>query len=524
MDLAAFAIGGFLTDSEIRTCKRDDSKTSARLSIKQGPVIMSNETQPADTRSIQNANRSWRPSFRFWRNAFVGLLLISPILIRAWLLSKVPEIRPFDVDAFCRVEIPSGQNAFDQYREAFQLGDTVLEVRNAKNFELPYENFDQVMTNGWSVADDSLRACLEDFRPALEKWRSGTDCTDAVYLMPGEINFMIFNDFENQLPAIGWSRQFARLAKCEAARLEDEGKLDEARGWYIAIFRCGCHLSRRAFSMQRMTGSALLAMSESGLVRWAEDPLVTADQLRRTLNEIQVANQMLEPVSTALKAEYICAINTFKQADWYRQVGFGSDSDVGMPIVVLGKILMWVVGEPQTTERILRQILANQLNEVDKPLPEQQPRVGLGNALLFQPDPENSRNPNQLTPDAINRAIARLVPTRLYVPRPQTVEQILLVDARDRARLATLEVAIAVQAFRREQGEFPVDPLALVPKYLDAWPVDSCDKTGKPIQYRRDSSISAVVWSIGPDDKDDGGDVLHAIKPASDIGWSLKAR
>ena len=44
-----------------------------------------------------------RLSFNFWRNCFIGLIVISPLLSRAWFLSKVPYIDvPFDVEEYCR--------------------------------------------------------------------------------------------------------------------------------------------------------------------------------------------------------------------------------------------------------------------------------------------------------------------------------------------------------------------------------------------------------------------------------------
>ncbi|MEI8022296.1 MAG: hypothetical protein WCH39_29060, partial [Schlesneria sp.] len=63
--------------------------------------------------SPQGVRISFR-SFSFWRNLIVAFLVISPLLIRLWCLSKVPPAAiPFDVEEFCRIENEPGQNAFD---------------------------------------------------------------------------------------------------------------------------------------------------------------------------------------------------------------------------------------------------------------------------------------------------------------------------------------------------------------------------------------------------------------------------
>jgi hypothetical protein len=70
------------------------------------------------------------------------------------------------------------------------------------------------------------------------------------------------------------------------------------------------------------------------------------------------------------------------------------------------------------------------------------------------------------------------------------------------AGLETARVALAVERYRRAQGELPETPDQLVPGYLAALPEDPFD--GKPLRYtRRDRGY--VVYSVGEDARDDGG-------------------
>jgi hypothetical protein len=64
--------------------------------------------------------------------------------------------------------------------------------------------------------------------------------------------------------------------------------------------------------------------------------------------------------------------------------------------------------------------------------------------------------------------------------------------------------AIALKRYQLRHGEYPADLSALVPEILPAVPADPVD--GKPLRYRRSADGTFVLYSIGYDGKDDGGD------------------
>jgi hypothetical protein len=63
--------------------------------------------------------------------------------------------------------------------------------------------------------------------------------------------------------------------------------------------------------------------------------------------------------------------------------------------------------------------------------------------------------------------------------------------------------AVAAERYRREHGDWPEALADLVPGYLPAVPLDPFD--GEPLRYRRTDG-GAVIYSVGEDDRDDGGD------------------
>ena len=79
-------------------------------------------------------------------------------------------------------------------------------------------------------------------------------------------------------------------------------------------------------------------------------------------------------------------------------------------------------------------------------------------------------------------------------------------DTNHRAQLRTSLSGIAVERFRlAHNGKLPEDLSSLVPNFLDKIPFDPFD--GQPLRYKRTAN-GFVVYSIGPDEKDDG-----AIEP-----------
>lgn len=80
------------------------------------------------------------------------------------------------------------------------------------------------------------------------------------------------------------------------------------------------------------------------------------------------------------------------------------------------------------------------------------------------------------------------------------------------ARLAGTRAHLALRAYFADHGELPASLEALVPRYLDALPVDPFD--GKTLRYSRERRL---VWSVGRDGQDSGG--LPGLGP-NDVRWT----
>lgn len=76
-------------------------------------------------------------------------------------------------------------------------------------------------------------------------------------------------------------------------------------------------------------------------------------------------------------------------------------------------------------------------------------------------------------------------------------------DVRNDAQNTLLITALALRAYRMERGHYPETLQELSPSYLKRMPVDPF-ALRKPLCYRRNGA-KYVLYSIGPDGRDDGG-------------------
>jgi hypothetical protein len=66
-------------------------------------------------------------------------------------------------------------------------------------------------------------------------------------------------------------------------------------------------------------------------------------------------------------------------------------------------------------------------------------------------------------------------------------------------------MACALERYRIANGTYPETPTALAPQFLEKIPLDVMD--GKPIRYRRNSDGGYILYSVGWNQTDDGGEL-----------------
>jgi len=68
----------------------------------------------------------------------------------------------------------------------------------------------------------------------------------------------------------------------------------------------------------------------------------------------------------------------------------------------------------------------------------------------------------------------------------------------------TVVTAIALKRYQLKHGNYPSDLKSLVPEFVPSVPLDPVD--GQPLRYRLNSNGTFLLYSVGENGKDDGGD------------------
>ncbi len=80
------------------------------------------------------------------------------------------------------------------------------------------------------------------------------------------------------------------------------------------------------------------------------------------------------------------------------------------------------------------------------------------------------------------------------------IRRVILAEVNKRAVIT----AIALKRYQLKQGNYPANLSELVPEFLDSVPLDPMD--GKPLRYRLKTDGTFLLYSIGDNNTDDGGD------------------
>ena len=98
----------------------------------------------------------------------------------------------------------------------------------------------------------------------------------------------------------------------------------------------------------------------------------------------------------------------------------------------------------------------------------------------------------------------------LYYMTVPAVAASLATKAKGDVQLQATRTILALRAYQLTHGQLPKDLSALVPEFLEAVPVDDFD--GQPLRY---SAEKKMVYSVGKNLKDDGGDDRGSDAPAT---------
>jgi hypothetical protein len=131
-------------------------------------------------------------------------------------------------------------------------------------------------------------------------------------------------------------------------------------------------------------------------------------------------------------------------------------------------------------------------------------------------------------PMRTGHTLFRELEARIVPEAPKPLGQLLAPGAmrlaeavrRNRTQLRCTLVSLALERYRQANKQWPDSLRDLIPKELTRIPLDPYD--GAPLRYRKRND-GVVVYSIGPDGEDNGGNIdrQRPVRPGTDLGFRL---
>jgi hypothetical protein len=234
------------------------------------------------------------------RRRILGAALIVLAIIASlplwWVIQLVglPDIGdPFDVAAFRAFTIPDERNAYLLYGQAAQRLKPGAPRTTPAGGQVDW-------LVSWSKLIPDARQWANENREALAIYRRGSELPDALGAVPK------FQGDHQDLWGMSVSLQyFEILALLEGSRLEEQGDMAGAWGWYRAALRTIHHVGMHGTVSRRGIAQRWHMQLIGRLTGWAADPRTTPALLRQAVDDVTACESLAPSESYLLKAEYL---------------------------------------------------------------------------------------------------------------------------------------------------------------------------------------------------------------------------
>jgi hypothetical protein len=290
----------------------------------------------------------------------------------------------------------------------------------------------------------------------------------------------------NQIfPEFAQFREMARVLVTEGKLAEREGRPNDAARSYLDCVRLGVDVPRGGSIVHWLVGLAIQSMALRSLEQ-VDDRLdePTAAAAAREMSRLEAqAPSLADALTNEKESMTAIALEMFGQPGGWRQYAGMFSSSTGAPSAAE----MWLALRFSFTPK--RRMLDNVRGYMDTLAADARRPY-----YLRTPPPPLPGDP-----------LSEIVLPMFSNTKFQWASQ----DAHWRI----VELRLATRAYEQQHGTPPASPASLVPAYLPALPQDPF--APQPLVYRR-TGAGALVYSRGPDGKDDGGNDLGSrVSPDS---------
>jgi hypothetical protein len=378
------------------------------------------------------------------------------------------------------VDIPAppplpSPNAFDTFATASGMivNADPIDAANGRRNQLPRER------NGVPYSDAEKAAAVAANAEALAALQVGFS---QQYRHPTR------RSFDALYPELAQFRKMARLLNLEGQVREASGDFDGAAQSRLDAMQLGIEAPRGGLLIHYLVGVACEKIGIQPL--WELTGKLSADEARVAARRLEEINGRRVPLADALLEE-----------KWAMQAGmlkaFQNGSTLEFARGMYTSAGDYASAVPRTSAALLlplmttskSRIITNHSSYMDSIIE----RAGLPYTVA-------SRTPRRPVPvDPINS---------LLLP---VFDGVTIREADMKMQNSLLTAVLALRAYQAEHGAYPEDLNALVSDgYLTRVPADPFSETGDALlQYRRLENGKYLLYSVGPDGKDDGGSPVN---------------
>lgn len=388
----------------------------------------------------------------------VLLLLYSFLMVR----SKIPATVNDGELQLVRANIPKGSNAFDVFQEA---GGHIWWPENQS------ENiYDLARNTNW---DDNLASTvLASNREALAGW-------DAAIKQPDFQVPEVFDPSASPTYLSNW-KKLALLAEVRGNFLFHNGQDKEAFDQVLKIVQLGRRMQNaNGVLIDYLVGAAVNNIGLSQIQHWAGKSHLNANQLEDFIHQLELKPEAESAAyANTIKGEYqfqTMMVEMTCTGKMTNTQGGGYFPSV-MPLCPVFNLSQTKTLFAQGALKLVK-AASHHYNEVN---------VG-----------DMEVRPNLVSLYLSGNVVGQV----LYYMAIPAVATSLAQKSRCDVQLQTTRTILALRAYQLTHGNLPPDLNTLVPEFLDAVPIDDFD--GQPLRY---SAEKKIVYSVGKNLKDDGGD------------------
>jgi len=278
------------------------------------------------------------------------------------------------------------------------------------------------------------------------------------------------NGYPNPCPnCLASLRQLGRCFGDAGLAEELNGRPHDAAKWYLTCLRMGAQ-ARHGVTIQSLVGCAICSIGATALDRLVANAALPEDDLRKIIQACAEAETRPGEIADSLEceAEYDAA---------YLHVG-------GLRAKIAKEILDIVHGDSRAVAAARKDAELPIYEVINSPAAQ----------LALQPGAKS------------DEVLSDFWEWRVNLGRMDT-------------QLRVLQIRSAIALYQKQHGKLPDTLDALCPQFLPKVPLDPF--SGKPLRYRF-TKEGWLVWSVGPDLKDDGGSEDEKYMAAIGSNWHGK--